>query len=55
MVAEKVAYKVKTCRWPHGAARNKLAEAEMPGLMALREEYGAQKPLKGLVLRGVCT
>ena len=24
-----------------------LAENEMPGLMALREEYGAAKPLKG--------
>ncbi len=24
-----------------------IAESEMPGLMALREEYGKQKPLKG--------
>ena len=24
-----------------------LAEAEMPGLMALREEFGASKPLVG--------
>ncbi|MGA7801113.1 MAG: adenosylhomocysteinase, partial [Gammaproteobacteria bacterium] len=24
-----------------------IAETEMPGLMALREEYGASQPLKG--------
>ena len=24
-----------------------IAESEMPGLMALREEYGSQKPLRG--------
>jgi adenosylhomocysteinase len=24
-----------------------IAETEMPGLMALRAEYGAKKPLKG--------
>lgn len=29
-----------------------LAEAEMPGLMALREEYGASKPLKGARIAG---
>jgi len=29
-----------------------LAEAEMPGLMALREEYGASKPLKGSRIAG---
>jgi adenosylhomocysteinase len=30
-----------------GRKEIRLAEAEMPGLMALREEYGATKPLKG--------
>ncbi|TNE73189.1 adenosylhomocysteinase [bacterium] len=30
----------------------KIAEAEMPGLMALREEYGTQKPLKGARIAG---
>ncbi|MEP6597391.1 MAG: adenosylhomocysteinase, partial [Ginsengibacter sp.] len=30
-----------------GRKEIKLAEAEMPGLMALREEYCQQKPLKG--------
>ncbi len=29
-----------------------LAEAEMPGLMALREEYGAEQPLKGARIAG---
>jgi len=29
-----------------------IAETEMPGLMALREEYGAQKPLKGARIAG---
>jgi adenosylhomocysteinase len=29
-----------------------LAETEMPGLVALREEYGAQKPLKGARILG---
>ncbi len=29
-----------------------LAEAEMPGLMALREEFGASKPLKGARVAG---
>ena len=29
-----------------------LAEAEMPGLMALREEYGASKPLKNARIAG---
>ncbi|MBI4882402.1 MAG: adenosylhomocysteinase, partial [Planctomycetes bacterium] len=29
-----------------------LAEYEMPGLMATREEYGAQKPLKGARITG---
>jgi len=29
-----------------------IAETEMPGLMALREEYGASKPLKGARVAG---
>jgi adenosylhomocysteinase len=35
-----------------GRKEIKLAEAEMPGLMALREEYGQQKPLKGARIAG---
>ena len=29
-----------------------IAETEMPGLMALREEYGAGKPLSGARIAG---
>jgi adenosylhomocysteinase len=46
-------YKVKDMSladW--GRKEIKLAEAEMPGLMALREEYGKQKPLKGARIAG---
>jgi len=48
-----VPYKVKDmslAEW--GRQEIKLAEAEMPGLMALREEYGASKPLAGARIAG---
>ena len=35
-----------------GRKEIKLAEAEMPGLMAIREEFGASKPLKGARIAG---
>jgi adenosylhomocysteinase len=35
-----------------GRKEIKIAETEMPGLMAVREEYGAQKPLKGARIVG---
>jgi adenosylhomocysteinase len=35
-----------------GIKEMKLAENEMPGLMAIREKYGPQKPLKGLKVTG---
>jgi adenosylhomocysteinase len=35
-----------------GRKEIKLAEAEMPGLMALRKEFGKQKPLKGARVAG---
>jgi len=35
-----------------GRKEIKLAEAEMPGLMSLRAEYGAQQPLKGARIAG---
>jgi len=50
---EKLTYKVKDISladW--GRKEIKLAEAEMPGLMALREEYGAIKPLAGARIAG---
>src|SRR5258706_10361661 len=46
-------YKVKDislAAW--GRKEIRLAEAEMPGLMALRAEYGAAKPLKGARIAG---
>ena len=53
MVAEKLNYKVKDlslAEW--GRKEIKLAEAEMPGLMALREEFGQSKPLSGARIAG---
>ena len=35
-----------------GRKEIRLAEHEMPGLMAMREEYGAQQPLKGARVTG---
>jgi len=48
-----VPYKVKDitlASW--GRKEIELAEAEMPGLMSLREEYGDSKPLKGARIAG---
>jgi adenosylhomocysteinase len=50
---EKITYKVKDISladW--GRKEIKLAEAEMPGLMALRQEYGSIKPLAGARVAG---
>src|SRR5712671_7926914 len=49
----KLPYKVKDISlagW--GRKEIRLAEAEMPGLMALRKEYGATKPLKNARIAG---
>ena len=48
-----IPYKVKDitlAEW--GRKEIRLAEAEMPGLMTLREEYGNSKPLKGARIAG---
>ncbi|ALR30859.1 MULTISPECIES: adenosylhomocysteinase [Chryseobacterium] len=48
-----VPYKVKDitlAEW--GRKEINLAEAEMPGLMAIREEYGPSQPLKGARIAG---
>ena len=46
-------YKVKdTLLAEWGRKEITIAETEMPGLMALREEYGASKPLKGARIAG---
>jgi len=53
MVDTYVPFKVKDINlaaW--GRKEIKLAEAEMPGLMALREEYGQTKPLAGARIAG---
>jgi adenosylhomocysteinase len=50
---EKLSYKVKDislAAW--GRKEIILAEAEMPGLMALREEFGTSKPLAGARIAG---
>jgi len=52
-IETKVKYKVKDmslAEW--GRKEIKLAEAEMPGLMALRAQHGATKPLKGARIAG---
>ncbi len=52
-VTQYIPYKVKDmslAEW--GRQEIKLAEAEMPGLIALREEYGASKPLAGARIAG---
>ncbi len=49
----KMPYKVKDislAEW--GRKEIRLAEAEMPGLMAIREEYGPSQPLKGARIAG---
>lgn len=53
MTETKLPYKVKDINlaaW--GRKEIRLAEAEMPGLMALREEFGNSKPLKGARIAG---
>jgi adenosylhomocysteinase len=53
MVDTTLKYKVKDislAEW--GRKEIKLAEAEMPGLMAIREEYGPKQPLKGARIAG---
>ena len=52
-ITQYIPYKVKDmslAEW--GRQEIKLAEAEMPGLMSLREEYGASKPLAGARIAG---
>ncbi len=52
-VVKYVPYKVRDislAEW--GRKEIELAEAEMPGLMSLREEFGAEQPLKGARIAG---
>ncbi|MEO5907160.1 MAG: adenosylhomocysteinase [Saprospiraceae bacterium] len=53
LVENRLKYKVKDislAKW--GRMEMELAEAEMPGLMALRAQYGESKPLKGARVAG---
>ncbi|HRF90909.1 MAG TPA: adenosylhomocysteinase, partial [Desulfobacter postgatei] len=46
-------YKVKDIGLAeHGHKDMQLSEKEMPGLMAIREKYGHEKPLKGFKIMG---
>ncbi len=50
---ERMPYKVKDIGLAdYGRREIKLAENEMPGLMALREKYGQDKPLRGARIAG---
>ena len=50
---EYIPYKVKDISLADWGRREiRLAEAEMPGLMSLRKEFGAEKPLKGARIAG---
>ena len=52
-VGNYIPYKVKDISLAEWGRREiELAEAEMPGLMALREEFGEEKPLKGSRIAG---
>jgi len=53
MITTQLNYKVKDialAEW--GRKEINLAEAEMPGLMAIRQEFGTSKPLKGARIAG---
>jgi adenosylhomocysteinase len=53
MVQTYIPYKVKDIKLAEwGRKEIRLAEAEMPGLMALRTEYGGSQPLKGARVAG---
>ncbi len=50
---ERLPYKVKDISLAEWGRREiRLAEAEMPGLMSLREEFGSTKPLSGARIAG---
>src|SRR4029079_16071145 len=53
MITSQLNYKVKDielAEW--GRKEINLAEAEMPGLMSIRKEFGPSKPLKGARIAG---
>ncbi|MCK4347619.1 MAG: adenosylhomocysteinase, partial [Thermoplasmatales archaeon] len=53
MVLETEEYKIKDIGLADfGRKEIEIAEKEMPGLIAVREKYGHQKPLKGARIMG---
>jgi len=53
LMAAKEGYKIKDIELAdYGRREIEIAEKEMPGLMATREKYGPQKPLKGARITG---
>lgn len=51
--ANRLPYKVKDIElWQYGRKEIEIAEHEMPGLMAIRNKYAAQKPLRGARVMG---
>ena len=52
-ITNELDYKIKDISLADfGRKEIRLAESEMPGLMALREKYGSKKPLKSLNISG---
>ena len=52
-MTEKLKYKVADMSLADWGRREiRIAEHEMPGLMALRREFGEQQPLKGARIAG---
>src|SRR4030066_1100303 len=53
LVIDKKQYKVKDISLAgFGRKEIEIAEKEMPGLLAIREEYSSEKPLKGARITG---
>jgi adenosylhomocysteinase len=56
MSTEKLRYKVKDISladW--GRKEIRIAEKEMPGLMAIRQEFGPKQPSRARASRAACT
>ncbi|MFN7277644.1 MAG: adenosylhomocysteinase, partial [Betaproteobacteria bacterium] len=49
-VADHVVADISLADW--GRKEIRIAETEMPGLMAIREEYASQQPLRGARITG---
>jgi len=52
-LVENLAYKIKDINLADfGRKEIEIAEKEMPGLMAIRKKFSAEKPLKGVRIMG---